>query len=247
MSNPINISNDIHFEKLLKRLSDDILSAPAFLRMDKQLSEFFEKYRDEVVQAEFFWGMVAPAVRETALLRLSRVYDQRPDTLSLRTLLATIEANKHLFEDDMVRKRVNTAFANSITPGSHLPNAKTIQTDLALVSSSDPLVNKIVIWRGNFGAHVSAKLTIENTLGDEKVPTQEEAFSLADRALKVFNHYTSLFHAVSYSMKYLNEEGSLESVFKYMRAGLTARRRARDEAAECPLKEINRSQQSDLR
>jgi hypothetical protein len=228
----MDISNDVHFEKLLQRLSDDILSAPAFLRMDKQLPKFFDKYRDEVVQAEFFWGMVADAIRETALFRLSRVYDHEPNALSLRKLLLTIEANKHLFEDDAVRKRVNTAYANSITPGSHLPSAETLQTDLALVSSSDPLVNKLVIWRGNFGAHISAKLTINNSLGDEKLLTREEAFALGDRALSIFNRYRSLFQAVSHSSKYLNEEGSLEAVFTYMRAGLTARRRARDEATE---------------
>jgi len=209
--------------------------------MDKQLPELCEKYASEAAQVEFFWGMVANAVRETALLMLSRVYDQVPNVLSLRELLFTIESNKHLFEDDAVRKRVNTAFANSITPGSHSPDTKTLRTDLALVSSSDPLVNKLVIWRGNFGAQVSTKLTINNNLEDAKLLTQEEAFALGDPALSIFNRYRSLFQAVSHSSKYLNEEGSLEAVFKYMRAGLNARRRARDEAAKQLLAAVSKS------
>jgi hypothetical protein len=228
----MNISNDVHFNTLLDRLSDDVLSAPAFLRMDKQIPPLCEEYSNEAAQAEYFWGMVAIAIRETALLRLSRVYDQEPKALSLPKLLITIETNKHLFEDNAVRKRVNTAFANSIAPCSHLPKADVLKADLALVSADDPLVHKLVMWRNTSGAHVSAKLTIKNTLSDDEILTQDDAFALGERALCIFNHYRVLFHAVSHSSKYLNEEGSLEAVFKYMRAGLTARRKERDSATE---------------
>jgi len=143
--------------------------------------------------------MVANAIRETALLRLSRVYDQEPNALSLRKLLLTIEANKHLFEETPCGRGWNTAYANSITPGSHLPSDETLQADLALVSFTDPQVNKLVIWRGNFVAHISAKLTTNNTLGDEKLLTQEEAFALGDRAL---NNFQSLPDLISSSQSF---------------------------------------------
>ena len=70
---PIQISGEIDFEKLLKRLSDDIFFAPAFLRIGKQLGENFEKYRDEVNQAGFFWSMVVTAVGETGRSGLARL------------------------------------------------------------------------------------------------------------------------------------------------------------------------------
>ncbi|MEK7676125.1 MAG: hypothetical protein AAB676_09870, partial [Verrucomicrobiota bacterium] len=225
MAKPIRISGESDFEKLLKRLSDDIVFAPAFLRIDKQLGELFERYRDEVNQTEFFWAMVATAVCETGLLRLARIYDQEEKALSLRALLVTIEANKHLFDGSAVKKRVNPSFAQSIVPGSHLPDPKSLRQDLALVSSSDPLVNKIVIWRNNFGAHTSSKQTIQRNLPDGTLPTQDEAFALCNRAFDVFNRYTSLFHAVSHSRMIIGEEGSVESVFKHLRSGLVARRR----------------------
>jgi hypothetical protein len=56
MAKPIRISGDIDFNKLLKRLSDDIVKAPAFLRMHKQLREHFAKHEDEVNQSPFFWA-----------------------------------------------------------------------------------------------------------------------------------------------------------------------------------------------
>jgi len=105
--NPIPISGEVDFGKLLTQLADDIVTAPEFLRMDDQLGECFEKYRDEVSQAAFFWDRVAIAVRETGRSRLARIYDQQKNALSLRTLLATIKANPPLFDDKAVQKRVN--------------------------------------------------------------------------------------------------------------------------------------------
>src|ERR1035441_3669527 len=93
----IPISGEVDFVKILERLSDDIVTAPELLRIDDQLSDYFEQYSDEVGQAAFFWDRVAIAVREIGQSRLARIYDQQEKALSLRTLLATIEANKHLF------------------------------------------------------------------------------------------------------------------------------------------------------
>jgi hypothetical protein len=83
MAKSIQISGENDFEKLLKRLSDDIVKAPAFLRIDKRLVECFANYDDEVCQTEFFWAMVFVAVRETGLSRLARVYDKQKDALGL--------------------------------------------------------------------------------------------------------------------------------------------------------------------
>jgi hypothetical protein len=237
---PIAISGEAEFGALLGRLSDDIIEAPAFLRIDKQLTERFEKYSDEVSQAEFFWSMVATAVREAGLSRLGRIYDQyqreppRDSALSLRTLLATIEANKPLFDDAAVKQRVNPAnasFAQSIVPGSHFPNLRTLTRDLALVSSDDPLVHKIVLWRNKFGAHISPDQTMKKSPTNGALPTADDALELCNRAFDVFNRYSSLFHAVVHSKIILGEEGSVESVFRHLRSGLAAGRQARKEAA----------------
>jgi hypothetical protein len=234
----IPISGEVDFAKLLERLSDDIVTAPELLRIDDQLSDYFEKYSDEVGQATFFWDRVTIAVRETGRSRLARIYDQEKTALSLRTLLATIEAHKHLFEHEAVKKRVNPvnpSFAQMIVPGSHFPDPKTLKDDKAEVSCDDPLVKKLVLWRNNFGAHISGKQTIKKTLLDGALPTQEEAFELCDRAVVIFNRYSSLFRA-DFLSKTLGEKGSTESVFRLLRAGLAAGRKEANEAAERLLK-----------
>lgn len=232
MTNPIQISGEIDFEKLLKRLSDDIVTAPAFLRIGKRLGECFQEYRDEVSQAEFFWAMVSAAVLETGWSRLARIYDQERRALSLRTLLVTIEANKHLFDDNSVVKRVNPSFAQSIVPGSHMPDSKILLADLARVSSGDPLVNKLVKWRHNFGAHISPSQTIHMSFPVGSLPTPDEALALCDRAFDVFNHYTFLFQGGTHLKMIIGEAGSLECVFKHLRTGLAAGRKAQMQATE---------------
>ncbi len=239
MAKPIHISGENDFEKLLKQLSDDIITAPVFLRMDNQLGEHFETYSDEVNEAVFFWSMVAIAVRETGRSRLARIYDKQKSALSLRRLLITIEANRPLFDDNAVKKRVqlmNPSFAQSIVPGSHLPDPKTLNQDLALVSPGDPMVDKVLAWRDNFGAHISPSQTINKTILDEELPTQDEAFQLCKRAFDVFNRYSSLFRAAFCLETSLGEKGSIESVFRHLRSGLAAGRKAQDEAAEQLLK-----------
>ena len=361
---PIPISGEVDFGKLLKQLSDDIVTAPELLRIDDQLGEYFENYRDEVSQAVFFWDRVAIAVRETGQSRLARIYDQQKNALSLRTLLVTIKVNKHLFDDEAVKKRVNPvnpayaqtivyptfsvgdlkdasslaaklkapaeedrvssyirdrlrestrqdleqwqgpkevppAFQQSViddlnaiivgpsiwdpdrfgkvsirqetrnllkrdphgedlarlnrllledallelSHGSHLPDPKTLKDDLALVSSSDPLVHKIVLWRNHFQAHISSGQIIKKSLRDEDLPTQEDAFKLCKRAFYVFNRYSSLFRASSLS-ETIGEKGSVESVFRHLRCGLAAGRKEAKEAAERLLRSMESGNQA---
>jgi len=226
---------------ILRNFSDDIVKAPAFLRIDRRLGECFENYDDEVCQAEFFWAMVSNAVRETGLSRLARVYDKQKDALGLPALLITIEANRHLFADQAVTKRVhrvNASFAQSIVPGSHFPDPQVLQNDLDLVSYSDPLVKKLLDWRNKFGAHISSEQTVKRNIPDAGLPTQDEAFKLCERAFDIFNRYSSLFHAVSHLNTIIGEEGSVDSVFRHLRRGLTAGREKSREDAERLLKEI---------
>ena len=242
----IPISGEVDFAKLLERLSDDIVTAPELLRIDDQLSDYFEKYSDEVGQATFFWDRVAIAVRETGQSRLALIYDQHEKALSLRTLLATIEAHKHLFDHEAVKKRVNPvnpSFAQMIVHGSHFPDPETLNKDKAQVSCNDPLVKKLVLWRGNFGAHISGKQIIKKTLPDGALPTQEEAFKLCDRAFVIFNRYSSLFRA-DFLVKTLGEKGSTESAFRLLRVGLAAGRKEATEAAERLLKSTRSANQA---
>ena len=229
MSKPIQISGDVDLEKLLKRLSDDIVEAPAFLRLHQLLAVKFGEYQREVNQSPFFWTLAAKAVLEAGLLRIARIYDQEKSALSLRRLLLTIHANPHLFEDEAVKRRVNSAYAEGMRSGSHSPNPEQIDADLKIVSDGDPLVDKIVIWRNTLGAHISPKRMLKEPRAEFNFLSPDDAFGLCTRAFDVFNRYTSLFHATTHSKMIIGEEGSAEAVFKYLRIGLDASDKQQEE------------------
>src|SRR5262245_16038281 len=105
MASPIRISGDVDLEKLLSRLSDDIVKAPAFLRLYAVLGPKFGEYQMEVNRIPFFWSLTSEAFKDACLLRIARIYDQEKSALSLRTLLLTIRENPHLFQDEAVKKR----------------------------------------------------------------------------------------------------------------------------------------------
>ena len=217
----IPVSCDAEFESLLKRLSEDIVEAPAFLRLDKLLRSKFSEYEREVNNGAFFWTFSVKAIREAGLLRIARIYDQEQRALSLRRLLLTIQANPHFFDDETVKRRVNPDYAAAMMPRSHLPNPTQITNDLLLVSDDDPLVHKIVRWRNTLGAHISAKTTLKRPVIADPL-TFEDADNLCTRAFDVFNRYTSLFHATTHSRMIIGEEGSVESIFKFLRLGFEA-------------------------
>jgi hypothetical protein len=219
MANPIRISGDVDLEKLLTGLSHDVVRAPAFLRLYKALEAKFREHQKEVNLSPFFWSLTRDAIKEAGLVRLARIYDQQKSALSLRTLLLTVRDNPKLFKDDAVKKRVNSDYAKEMRLGSHAPDPEDIKAHLKLVSHDEPLVKKIVEWRNTLGAHISPQRLLKETEGAVYPLTLDDAFNLCSRAYDVFNHYTSLFHSVSYARMIIGEEGSIDIVFKYLRMG----------------------------
>jgi hypothetical protein len=244
MAKPIRISGEIDFEKLLDRLSHDIVEAPALLRLHKVLSEKFGEYHREVSQSAFFWRFCATSVREAGLLRLARIFDQEKSALSLRTLLLTLQANPHLFEDAAVRRRVSPLYAEEMAPGSHSLKPDKIREDLALVFKNEPLVRKIILWRNTLGAHVSPTRMLKGSFSKTDELSWEEAFSLCSRAFDIFNRCTSLFHATETSTMIVGEEGSAASVFKYLRLGVAAYEKEIDEEYQRMDEKIRRARES---
>jgi hypothetical protein len=217
MKPDFRISTDAELKKLFERLQSDIVEAGCFLRLHKTLAEKFHEFRKEVDQTPAFWSFTAKAVREGALFRLSRIYDQHTHALSLAALLHTIAQHKRFFHDDAVLKRVGEAYAKSFRPGSHEIDVERLEQDIGLVSSSDPLVLKIIRWRSNFGAHLSTKPILRPQVYDGL--TREEAEQLVDRAYRIYNRYLTSFEATSVSTMVIGES-SHDFVFKLLRLGL---------------------------
>jgi len=216
---PLQIVDDGDLKKLLKRLVDDIIEAGAFVRLHKYFDQAFREYVTEVNQTPAFWDFVEKAVIEACLMRLARIFDQDHRGVSLLTILHTIAHHTDFFDDASVLVRISESYREEFRPGSHQIDEELLEKDICLVSHSDPLVKKIVLWRSNLGAHISATPILQPTKVAPDYLTRDDAFTLVDRAFTIYNRYLSAFEGASYSRIIIGEE-SHEFLFKMLRWGL---------------------------
>jgi hypothetical protein len=153
------------------------------------------------------------------LMRLARVYDQDHHSLSLLTLLHAIAQHTHFFEDDAVLRRVSQAYAAEFKAGSHQIDLERLNADIELVWASDPLVKKVIVWRSNFGAHLSTKPILRDGIRGHNPLTEDDVFALVDRAFDVFNRYLVAFEGASFSKKIIGEDDH-QFLLKLLRLGL---------------------------
>jgi len=151
------LSSDDELKRLFDRLITDIVEAGGHARLCRSLATTHQEFEKEINQTPAFWTFATQGLREACLFRLARIYDQDSKSLSLLTLLHAIAQHSRFFEDDAVLRRVSAAYAEEFRAGSHKIDSTLLATDIELVSSDDPLVNKLVVWRNNFGAHLSTK------------------------------------------------------------------------------------------
>lgn len=197
----IPIKGSDGLKKLIQALAFDIGRAQSHWQLRCDLIRALEAHRVVEHQSRTFWFLTLNAHESAAILHLSRAFDQTPSALHLSSLLKTIRTNLDLFkEDEFRRRKVGDGFVDSLAAASRIPGLDTLEKDILECSDDDPLVNKLVKYRGNALAHRSAKLT----LSDEQFQSQltltfEDIPVLLARADDVLNRYSGLFSAEYYS------------------------------------------------
>ena len=197
----LNIKSSAEFEKLLQALADEIMHANFFYNLLENLHLAKYEYLREFNQANAFWGSTFQALSDAALIRLCRVYDTHPRAINLPNLLDTIKANLQIFDVDNFRQRLkDNPYVDSLSQDAKKPDVSQLDADIEYVSNKNPLVRKLLIWRGNLLAHRNAG----NVVNDRNL-VAEYPFSLKDmsdllgRATMIINHYNNLFRAVTFS------------------------------------------------
>lgn len=218
MSQALQISHEDDLKILLERLVRDLIDAGAFVRLHKHFDQAFDEYQEEVRQTPVFWNLTESAIRESSLIRLARIYDQDHRSVSLLTILHTIGRHAEFFNDDSVLKRVSEAYKEKFRPGSHQIDEAQLREDIRLVSASEPLVNKLIVWRSNQGAHTSAKPLLRRQENLDPL-TRDDVFELVDRAFTIFNRYLTALEGASYSRIVIGENAH-SFLFEMLRLGL---------------------------
>lgn len=195
----IDVKDSAEFKRLLEALVDELIDAHDHFRLHQDLDAAIPDYQAEFNQSAGFWTFTLSAHMDATLLRLCKAYDlyEGKPSLNLRNFLETIEANLHFFEEPSFRERLkNNAFVASLAADTRKPDTAQLHTDLKSVSTADPLVKKLTIWRNNYIAHRSRSSALDpKGFTKQNLILFSEIEALIDNGLRIVNHYSSLFSA----------------------------------------------------
>lgn len=233
----INIRDAKELDLLLESLAFEIIQARILYRMYCGLIDDMQEYEDDMNHSPGFWHYTLTSLRETSFLGLCRIYDQHAEGLNLHNLLETIRDNPQMFATDEFKKRLkDNKFVESLAAESRTPQSKNIAEHLRYASEENPIVKKLIVWRNNIVAHRGAKLSLgrKDILNERQIP-EEEINELLDQALKIFNHYSYLFKASTWSSKAIGED-DYKNCLQLLRAGILQKKQTFLEAARANQK-----------
>lgn len=219
----IKVNDSAEFKRLIGVLSNDIVSANIHWRMQSDLRESMTAFPLVRQQSNTFWHLTLIAHVGAAVSQLCRVFDQQPRSLHLLSWLRTIKENLHLFSHEEFRKRLaNSAFFDSLAKGGTKPDEVQLDQDIALCKATDPLVKKLVTFRGSSVAHRSAALAREGAALPANMELSGPEFEeLLTRASTILNRYSRLFSAETYSTLIIGAR-DFECIFKTVQSDVEA-------------------------
>jgi hypothetical protein len=177
----------------------------------------------ELNQSPTFWSLTFNAHREVVLFRLGRLYDQQTGALSLPSLVDTIAANQHLFDDGPFRERLkDNPFVESLAQGAQRPDAATLAKDAATVSEkSDPLVKRLLAIRNRVLAHRDPRVVLGTVQDPTGAIDNADIDTLLDRAATIVNRYGIMFRAGSSLMSIVGQD-DFRPVLEHIRRDVAA-------------------------
>lgn len=219
MQSQIHSSEEFH--RLLDALVRELINAQIHFKLHQDLVAAIPKYAHELNQSPTFWNLTVSAHLDAALFRLLRAYDQYDNgkpSLNLRTLLARIRDNIHLFDEPNFRQRLkDNPFVDSLASTSRKPDLAQLEQDMASVSDSDPLVKRLIIWRNNLYVHLSLDQALDPHALAKKFPFLiPDVEALLKNGTEILNRYSNLFAAVVHSTNMLGR-GDYMSVLNAVR------------------------------
>ena len=199
------------------------MTASIHWRLYKDLYASVPEFVTELNQSPAFWSLTFNAHREVALFRLGRLYDPQTGALSLPSLLDTITANQHLFDEGPFRERLKgNSFVESLAQDARRPDGATLAEDAATVSErSDPLVKRLLAVRNRVLAHCDPRVVLGTVHDPSDAIDNADIDTLLDRAATIVNRYGILFRANSSRMSIVGQD-DFRGVLEHIRQGVAA-------------------------
>jgi hypothetical protein len=159
------------------------------------------------------------------MFRLGRLYDQQRGALSLASLVETIRANQHLFDEASFRERLkDNPFVDGLAKDARRPDSATLDSDARSVVESDTLVERLVAIRNRVLAHRDPRVVLGASDDPAAALAAVDVDTLLARAATVVNRYGILFRAGSHLMRIVGHD-DFRSVLRHVRSVLVATER----------------------
>ena len=201
----MKLTNSKQFELALTKLANELVHANVFYKLFLDINATFDEFQSEVREASTFWFLVRDSLKESALLRLCRVYDKVPKTNSLPTVLKAIKGNPHFFNLESYVERLKDNKHIDPKERHRTPDEAQLLLDIEFASEKNPVVKKLLTWRSNLFAHRSFTLVIKDvSLPNDDLPTFGDLSALLD--MSIINRYTSLFRSTTYSTQMVGHD-----------------------------------------
>lgn len=205
----MKVSNSTEFEKLLEAVAADALQAQDHRKLCNDLIDARKMYSSEFAQTPTFWGLTERAHAEAVLFRLTRLYDQREDSLSLRTWLHLVKENIHFFDQRNFRQRLkDNPHVKSLAEDARRPDPRQLDFDISSVGKSDNVVGRLLAVRNTSLAHSDPAIVLGSGSAVLKGQplTWSDVDTLIHRAVTIVNRYSVLFRASAYASNILGHD-----------------------------------------
>ncbi len=217
----IKVKSSDELNKLLKALAHEIVDANIIFRLHRDITSSIRENVRAFSQSNTFWHFVFKSFNDACFMRLCKIYDQESKSLNLFNLLETIKININYFEKENFKKRLrDNPFVNSLAECDRIPNNEQLKTDIWFASKNNPLIKKLLRWRHNMFAHIGAKISLgyDQILQNNPID-QKEVELLLNESHSIFNRYSDLFNASTYSRKVVGHD-DYKSLLKFLNMGL---------------------------
>ena len=204
----IKVKSSDDLSALLDALADEIITAHVTHRLYCDLVDAIPEYHDEMNKSPAFWRLTLDSLRDARILRLCRIFDQEASSLNLGNLLETIRANTHLFGAEEFKKRLkDNPHVESLAEHPRSPDMTELEANLVFARPGNAVVKKLLLWRNNIVAHRGAKFSLgKKEILEDNPLSKEEMDDLLDKALRIFNKYSSLFRASTWSRDMIGQD-----------------------------------------
>ncbi|MDB5805162.1 MAG: hypothetical protein JWN73_2484 [Betaproteobacteria bacterium] len=201
------------FRRLINALSREIADAHVHWKLYCDLLAALQAQPAVGQQSNTFWYLTLNAHAESAVLHLCRAYDKDGKSLHLLGWLEAIKDNLQAFEKTASKNRspVNP-FEDSPASTPGMLDATTLDNDIHACEHKDPLVRRLVQFRGGALGHRSAKTALDVASGPAPF-SDSEMEALLERARNVFNRYCDLFGAETFSVSTVGRD-DYQFIFK---------------------------------